>query len=94
MVLAPLVIVHLITIIFVSGENLSANEILARTQGNYIWGFFYGLFVVAAAVHGAIGLRVIVQEVFGLKSAYLDALAFSLGLLVLILGFRAIAILI
>lgn len=94
MVLAPLVVIHLITIIFVSGENLSANDILMRTQGNYYWAVLYSLFVIAAAIHGAIGLRVVVQEVFNLRRPYLNAVAFAVGLSVLILGFRAIVILI
>jgi len=94
LVLAPLIVVHLITIIFVSGENLSADEILLRTQGNYYWAFYYGLFVISASVHGAIGLRVVIQEIFVLRQTYLNVIASAVGLLVLILGFRAITILI
>ena len=36
-------------------DSLSAAEILGRTRGSIGWAAFYGLFVVAAALHGAIG---------------------------------------
>ena len=61
-----------------------AAEILARTQGSYLWAAFYGLFVFAVAIHAAIGLRVILFEVTGLNGRLLSgftALAF-IGLLV------------
>jgi len=94
MVLAPLVILHLITIIFISSENLTAGEILVRTQGSFFWACFYGLFVVAVSIHGAIGLRTVAQELLNLKRPHLDILAAATGLSILILGMRAIFILI
>ena len=94
MVLAPLIIIHLLTIIFISGENLSANEILMRTQGNYYWAIYYSLFVISAAIHGAIGLRIVLHELVKLRQSYLNTITLLVGFLVLLLGFRAIAILI
>src|SRR3546814_7270871 len=62
MVLAPLVLVHLGTIIYAIQDGLTAAEIFSRTQGSLFWAVLYGLFVIAAAVHGAIGLRTIARE--------------------------------
>ena len=64
MVLAPLVLLHLGVIVYAVQDGLSAAEILARTRGNLTWTATYGVFVLAAAVHGAIGLRSIAGEVF------------------------------
>ena len=64
MVLGPLVIVHLATMIYAIQGGLSAAEIMGRTQGSLIWGLVYGLFVTAAALHGALGLRQIAREAF------------------------------
>ena len=49
------VIVHLITIIYATRGGLSGAEILARTRGNATWFAFYGVFVLAVAVHVPIG---------------------------------------
>ena len=38
MVLAPLVVVHLGTMIYAIQDGLSAAEILSRTKGSYFWG--------------------------------------------------------
>ena len=59
MVLAPLVLLHLGTMIYAVQDGLSAAEILARTRGSVFWGANYALFIAAASVHGAIGLRAI-----------------------------------
>ncbi len=61
-ILAPLVVAHLVLILIASRDGLSAAEILARTQGSAGWAAFYGLFVVAAAIHGPIGLRNVSRE--------------------------------
>ena len=57
-VLAVAVLVHLATIIVAVRGGLSAGEILARTSGNLAWLGFYALFVIAAAIHAPIGLRI------------------------------------
>lgn len=61
-VLAACVAVHLVTMILAVRGGLGADEILARTRGSVGWGAFYGVFVAAGAVHGAIGLRTIARE--------------------------------
>ncbi|HAA92292.1 MAG TPA: succinate dehydrogenase [Rhodospirillaceae bacterium] len=90
MVLAPLVFIHLITIVIAIQGGLTAAEILDRTQGSIIWGFLYSLFVVAAAVHGAIGLRSIVKEMTLWRGKSLDISMGLFGLVLLYLGMRAV----
>lgn len=90
MVMAPLVLVHLVTMIYAIRGGLTASEILARTEGSIFWMCFYGLFVIAAAVHGAIGVRGIVREMTAWRGKGLDVLAVCFCLLILVLGFRAV----
>ena len=90
MVLAPLVLLHLAIIIYAVQDGLSAAEILARTRGSMTWAGLYGLFVLAAAVHGAIGLRTIVSETTGRRGVAVDALVAMFALAVLALGVRAL----
>lgn len=61
-ILAPLVLAHLVVIFYATGQGLSAAAILARTRGSIGWALFYGVFVLAAAVHGAIGVRNVAAE--------------------------------
>ena len=89
--MAPMVIVHLAVIYYATGHNLSAADILGRTQRSISWGLFYGVFVVAAAIHGSIGLRVVASEVLALRGRSLDVLTWIVGLLLCVLGLRAVA---
>lgn len=91
MVLAPLVLVHLGLIAYAVRGGLSAAEILGRTQGSLFWGAFYGLFVLAAAVHASIGLRTVAAELTGRRGRGLDVAAGVFGLALLALGARAVA---
>ncbi len=74
-VMAPLVMTHLAVMIYAVQGGISAGEILSRTQGSFLWAAFYGLFVLAVATHAAIGLRVIVFEMTGLRGVMLDVLS-------------------
>ena len=91
MVMAPFVLVHVGLVIYAVRGGLTAGEILARTQGNWFWIVFYGLFVLSVAVHVPIGLRNILIEWLrlGRGAASVVGLAFGAGLL--ILGVRAVA---
>ena len=91
MVLAPLVFVHLATMIYAVRGGLSASEILARTQGSLLWATVYGVFIVAVAVHGAIGLRTIIREMTPVRDAGAGGVAILFCIAVLALGFRAVA---
>ena len=90
LIMAPLVIGHLIVMILAVRNGLSAEEILSRTRGSAFWAAFYGLFVLAVAVHASIGLRSILAEWIGLRRPALDALAAAIGLALLLLGGRAV----
>lgn len=90
MALAPLVLVHLVLVIVAVRGGLTAAEILGRTQGSAGWALFYGLFVVAVAVHAPIGLRNVLREWTGLPRRVVDGLALGFGLMALGLGLRAV----
>ncbi len=93
-VMAPLVLIHLGTMIYAIQGGLSAQEILARTEGSTLWGAIYGLFVVAVAIHAPIGLRSIVREMTPWSGRTLDVAAILFGVLVIVLGVRAVGVLI
>ncbi len=90
LVLAPLVVAHLALIVIASRDGLSAAEILERTQGSIGWAVFYGLFVIAAAVHAPIGLRNVIREVTPWRGRGLDLAMALLCIVMLALGSRAV----
>ncbi len=90
LVLAPLVVAHLALIVIVSRDGLSAAEILARTQGSPGWAAFYGLFVVAAAVHAPIGLRNVIREATPWRGRSLDLAMALMFVALLARGLRAV----
>ena len=89
--LAPLVVVHLVLILYAVHGGLSAAEILHRTQGSAAWGAFYGLFVLAVAVHAPIGVRNVVREWTRWRGRSLDVASVGLAIVLLALGLRAVA---
>lgn len=90
LVMAPLVLGHLAVMIYAIQGGLSAAEILGRTQGSLLWFLFYGAFVVAVSIHGAIGVRIIMHEWTGLKGAALEIFMWAIGLALFGLGARAV----
>ena len=90
LVLAPLVVAHLALIVIVSRDGPSAAEILARTQGSAGWAAFYGLFVLAAAVHAPIGLRNVIREATPWQGRGLDLAMALVFVVMLALGLRAV----
>ncbi|QMU57674.1 MAG: hypothetical protein GKR98_05340 [Boseongicola sp.] len=90
LVMAPLVLGHLGVMIYAVQGGLSAGEILGRTQGSALWFLFYGMFVLAVSIHGAIGLRVIIFECGGVRGRALDILMWAVGLGLFALGARAV----
>jgi fumarate reductase subunit C len=91
MLLAPLVLAHLALIVYAVRGGLSAAEILSRTQGSLFWALFYGLFVVAAAVHAPIGLRNVLREWTPWHGQSLDWAMLGIAGLLAVLGLRAVA---
>ncbi len=90
LLMAPLVLGHLAVMIYAVQGGLSAAEILGRTQGSVAWFLFYGAFVVAVSVHAAIGLRVVVHELLGLKGVLLDLFTWATAAGLFLLGTRAV----
>ncbi|WP_366945643.1 succinate dehydrogenase [Hydrogenophaga sp.] len=90
MVLALCVLVHLAVMIYAVRGGLSAAEILGRTRGNWSFGAFYVVFVVACAVHVPVGLANIAREWWGVgaRPALWGARLF--GLVLLFTGLRAV----
>ena len=89
-VLAACVAVHLATIVYAVRGGLTASEILGRTRGHWGWGAFYAAFVLAASVHGAIGLRTVAREWLGLRAGA-EAMAAVIAVALCVLGLRAVA---
>ena len=89
-VMAPLVVVHLITIMIAVRNGLTAEEILSRTQGLSIWAVFYVVFVLAVAIHAPLGLRKIMVEWFGLPRRGAVWIALAVCVLFLGLGLRSV----
>ena len=88
--LALFVLVHLATIIYAVRGGLSAAEILGRTRGNWGLGAFYALFVLSAAVHGAIGLRAVAAEWLGLRGRGAEWAVALVAVALAALGWRAV----
>ncbi len=90
LLMAPLVVGHLAVMIYAIQGGLTTAEILGRTQGSFVWFLFYGTFVAAVSIHGAIGLRTIAYEWGGLKGSRLNVFMWLVGLGLFITGARAV----
>ncbi|MEM7302329.1 MAG: succinate dehydrogenase [Pseudomonadota bacterium] len=90
LIMVPLVIGHIAVMVYAIEGGLTVSEILGRTKGSFAWFAFYGLFVIAVSIHGAIGLRVILHEIIGLKDTVLSALTWLIGLGLLLMGLNAV----
>lgn len=90
LLMAPLVLGHLALMIYAVQDGLSAEEILSRTQGSVVWFLYYGTFVVAVSIHAAIGIRTVLHEWLGLKGLWLITATLVIGLLLFLLGARAV----
>jgi len=90
-VLALCVVVHLATMIYAVRQGLTATEILGRTRGNLAWGAFYSTFAIAAAIHGAIGLRTVVGEWLSWRGPSAELAMATVAFFLAIAGLRAVA---
>lgn len=90
MIMAPFVLVHLAVIVYAVRGGLTAAEVMSRTRGSWGWIAFYGLFVLAVSVHVPIGVRNILIEWGRLSRPAAGAVALLLGLLLLVMGMRAV----
>ncbi len=89
-VLALAVAIHLGTILYAVRGGLTAADMLARTHGNFWILMFYGLFVVAVAIHAPIGLRNVMREWTLWRGRQLDIALALVALQLLGLGARAV----
>lgn len=93
--MVPLIAVHLIVIFYATRKGLTAADILARTRGSLVWGAYYATFVIAAAIHGAIGVRAVLREWGPSPLAHnpraLDFLMWAFGIVLAVLGLRAVS---
>ena len=89
-VLALAVAIHLGTILYAVRSGLTAADILGRTHGNLWFLLFYGVFVIAVAIHAPIGLRNILREWTRWRGRSLDLALALFTMLLLVLGFRAV----
>jgi fumarate reductase subunit C len=90
MVLALCVLLHLAIMIYAVRGGLSGAEILGRTRGNWGFGLFYSVFVLACAVHVPIGLAKVLEESGRCSDAAVKLVSRLFGLLILVTGLRAV----
>jgi fumarate reductase subunit C len=88
--LAPLVLIHVAVIFYATRQGLTATDILTRTHGSIAWASYYGLFVAAVSIHASIGVRNILAEWAPLTQRSADWFAIMFGVLLAMLGARAI----
>lgn len=89
-VLGVCVIAHLATIVYAVRGGLTGTEIMARTQGSLALALFYGMFVLAVAIHAPIGLRAVLRETMGWRGRPLDLGLAGFALFLAWLGWRAV----
>ena len=89
--MVPLVLVHVAFIFYATRRGMTAADILARTRGSIVWALLYSIFVVAAAVHAAIGVRNVLTEWSPLRDRSAGIFAIVFGTSLLLLGLRAVA---
>jgi fumarate reductase subunit C len=90
MVLAVCVVLHLAGMVWAVRGGLTADEILARTQGNALFAAFYTVFVLACAVHVPIGLMAVAREWWRWTPAAAGWWARLVTAALLVLGLRAV----
>ena len=90
MVLALCVIAHIAIMIYAVRGGLTGAEILGRTRGSISFAAFYGVFVLACAVHVPVGLMRVFEEWLRLDRFLSVVLAKLFGVAILFLGLRAV----
>ena len=88
--MVPLVLVHIAVIFHATRQGMTAADILSRTHNSIVWASYYGLFVTAASIYAAIGVRNVLAEWSPLTDRHAGLFAVVLGLLLAVLGARAV----
>ena len=89
--MVPLIATHLVLVIYATRHQLTAGDILARTRGSFAWAAFYSAFVGAAAIHGAIGVRSVMSDWVRTSDTVRNCVMWVFGVLLALLGLRAVA---
>lgn len=89
-ILAVCVVVHILVIIYAVNNGLTGDEILGRTRGNWSFGLFYAVFVLACVLHVPTGLTAIMREWLGFDALLASIIAKLFGLIILFLGLQAV----
>ena len=89
--MAPLILLHVAVIFYATRRGMTAADILARTRGSVLWASVYGVFVIAVAIHAAIGVRNVLIEWSPLRERSAGMFAMAFGAALLLLGLRAVA---
>jgi fumarate reductase subunit C len=92
--MAPLVLIHIAVIFYATRQQMTAADILSRTHGSVVWASYYSLFVAAASIHAAIGVRNILTEWSPLNDRAAGWCAVFLGIVLALLGFHAVVALV
>ncbi|HXQ84401.1 MAG TPA: succinate dehydrogenase [Xanthobacteraceae bacterium] len=92
--MVPLVLIHIAVIFYATRRGMTAADILARTRGSMVWASYYGVFVAAAAIHAAIGVRNVLTEWAPVTERRAGSFAMAFAVLLVALGARAVAALV
>jgi fumarate reductase subunit C len=88
--MVPLVLVHIAVIFYATRNGMTAADILSRTHNSIVWASYYELFVAAASIHAAIGVRNVLTEWSPLPDRRAGLFALLFGLFLAALGGRAV----
>ena len=69
---------------------MCSSDLLGRTRGSVSWGAFYGVFVLAVAIHAPLGVRTIAAEWLGWRGRAANIVVALFGVALAVLGARAI----
>jgi fumarate reductase subunit C len=88
--MVPLICLHIAVIFYATRHGMAAADVLSRTRGSLMWASYYGLFITAASIHAAIGVRNVLTEWLPLTERRAGRCAVGFGLLLFVLGLRAV----
>ena len=88
--MVPLVLLHIAVIFYATRQGMTAADILSRTHNSIVWASYYGLFIAAASIHAAIGVRNVLTEWSPLTDRRAGLVAVAFGLLLVVIGARAV----
>lgn len=88
--LAGCLLIHIATILYAVQGGLSVAEIQNRIQGSEFWFVLYSIFIFAAIVHAAIGLKNVFSEWIKLPPVLISVLVLVYFVVSSFLGISAI----